>query len=378
MSIKSITHLTSVHPRYDTRIFFKECISLTEIKNYKVNLIVADSLGDEVNSKVFIYDVGKAKNRIQRIFHTTKKVFNKAVELKSDIYHIHDPELIPIGLKLKKIGKIVIFDVHEHISLQIQDKKYLNKALRKILSKFYIFYEKYALAKFDFLILAEDSYVPHYERINNICTILNMPDTAALKDYIVNNRVDNGLFYIGGISNERGLDVTIDAIKILKNKYTDIYMHYIGNTYNDILRTLDLKDIQENIKFYGHMPLHQGLEISKHAKVGLSILKPLANYRYSYSTKIFEYMAIGLPVVTSNFALYKNIIEKYNCGICVDPQNPQEIADAIDSIISSPQLAYQMGQNGQEVVEKYFNWNVEKTKLFDIYYKLLQEKSYDA
>ena len=77
MSIKSITHLTSVHPRYDTRIFFKECISLTEIKNYKVNLIVADSLGDEVNSKVFIYDVGKAKNRIQRIFYTTKKVFKE-------------------------------------------------------------------------------------------------------------------------------------------------------------------------------------------------------------------------------------------------------------------------------------------------------------
>ena len=107
----TITHLTSAHPRYDTRIFFKECISLA--KNYKVNLIVADGLGDEEKNTVYIYDVGKVEGRLNRIFKTTKKVLQRAIELDSDVYHLHDPELIPIGLKLKKMGKKVIFDAHE-------------------------------------------------------------------------------------------------------------------------------------------------------------------------------------------------------------------------------------------------------------------------
>ena len=105
----TITHLTSVHPRYDTRIFLKECTSLA--KKYQVNLVVADGKGDEVKNGVSLYDVGKESGRLNRILKTPKKILKKAIDLDSDIYHLHDPELVFIGLELKKIGKIVIFDL---------------------------------------------------------------------------------------------------------------------------------------------------------------------------------------------------------------------------------------------------------------------------
>ena len=141
MKIK-ITHLTSVHPRYDTRIFIKECCSLAKIKGYEVNLIVADGLGDEKNNSVQIVDVGKLQGRINRIFKTTRNIFIKAIELDSDIYHLHDPELIPVGLKLKKLGKKVIFDIHENVAEQIKDKEYLNFYVRNFFSFIYAKYEK--------------------------------------------------------------------------------------------------------------------------------------------------------------------------------------------------------------------------------------------
>ncbi|PIF03443.1 MAG: glycosyl transferase, partial [Arcobacter sp.] len=88
-----ITHLTSAHPRYDTRIFVKMCSSLATQENYEVSLVVADGNADEIKNNVHIYDVGaKQGGRLSRMTKTVKKVFAKAKELDSDIYHLHDPE----------------------------------------------------------------------------------------------------------------------------------------------------------------------------------------------------------------------------------------------------------------------------------------------
>jgi len=369
-----ITHLTSAHPRYDTRIFIKMCNSLAKKEDYKVSLVVADGLGFENKNSIDIIDVGaKTGGRLSRMTTTVKKVFQKAKALDSDIYHLHDPELIPIGLKLKKLGKKVIFDAHENIALQIKDKEYINYFLRHSISKIYRIYEKKVLHKFDALILAEDSYNKYYSKLSNkIITVLNMPNIQDLNKFFSTNRDKNELFYIGGISNNRGLDVSIEALKLLKIDFKDIYFHCIGGVDKHLIKSLDLKDIDNNIKFYGALPLFEGLKFSTHAKVGLSILKPIGNYTQSYSTKIFEYMAIGLPVITSDFQLYKDVIEKYECGICVNPVDVKEIANAITYIINNHKEAQKMGENGRKAVEEKYNWEIEEQKLYKLYEDLLK------
>lgn len=372
MSIKKVTHLTSVHPRFDTRVFYRNCKALSDY-GYDVNLIVADGKGEEYVEGVQVFDVGTPQGRLNRVLNSTKKVYHKALELDSDVYHFHDPELIPVGIKLKKQGYKVIFDIHENIGLQIKEKVYLNYFTRNIFAFLYQKYEKYTLNKFDYLILAENSYLEYYSKLSSATkVILNMPDVHSLMPYQVEERHENGVFYIGGVSNERGLDVTLEAIKIVKQEIPDIYMHYVGRSYDSILDTLELDNIKDNIKFYGAMPLYAGLTLSKRSKVGLAILKPLRNYTESYSTKVFEYMALGLPVVTSNFQLYKDVVEKYDCGICVDPLNPSEIAEAIKYIIRNPQKAMEMGENGKKIIFEKYNWAIEQQKLYDLYHKVLQ------
>ena len=105
----SVTHLSSAHLRFDTRIFHKMCCSLVN-QNYSVNLVVADGKGNETCEGVKILDAGSSRSRFDRIINATDRVFNIAVEQDSDLYHFHDPELIPTGLKLKKCSKPVIFD----------------------------------------------------------------------------------------------------------------------------------------------------------------------------------------------------------------------------------------------------------------------------
>jgi len=108
-----IIHITSVHARYEIRTFLKECVSLAN-HGYAVSIVLADGNGDEVKNGVQIIDAGvNSTNRLLRMTRTASKVYKKAKELDGEIYHFHDPELLPVGLRLKKRGKKVIYDVHE-------------------------------------------------------------------------------------------------------------------------------------------------------------------------------------------------------------------------------------------------------------------------
>jgi len=375
MKLIKVAHLTSVHPRYDTRIFLKMCTSLAKIENYKISLVVADGNGDEIKNNVRIYDLGKPKNRVNRLLEITKKMYLKAKDLNSDIYHIHDPELIWVGLKLKSKGKKVIFDIHENISLQILDKEYLNNFLRFFISKSYRLYEYLNLKKFDYLILAENSYYKYYKFLNKkIEIILNMPDYEFLKQFESSTRNRNEIFYIGSISINRGIDVISQAISLLKSEIPDILVKLVGPYDESVIKTIKKYNIEKNVVLFGRLPLFEGYKHSLYSRIGIAILKPIGNYLYSYSTKIFEYMAIGLPVITSNFKIYKEIVEKNKCGLCVDPLNAKEIAEAIRYILMNPKEAAEMGANGKKAVFEKYNWSVEEIKLLKVYEELINNE----
>ena len=82
-------------------------------------------------------------------------------------------------------------------------------------------------------------------------------------------------------------------------------------------------------------------------------------------------MAIGLPVITSNFPLYQNVVERYNCGYCVNPYSSEELADKIEELISNTELTNQMGINGQLAVKEKFSWSSEEEKLLGLYKDIL-------
>ncbi len=364
-----ITHLTSAHPRYDTRIFLKECTSLAKIDNYEVSLIVADNKGDEVKHNIHIYDVGKLHGRINRMFKTTKNVLQKAIELDSDIYHLHDPELMPVGIKLKKMGKKVIFDAHEDVPKQLMSKPYLNQFLLKILAKSFAIYEKHTTQKFDYIVSATPIIRDKFAAYNpKSVDIKNYPmlDELATVEIPWQDKKD-AVCYVGGITESRGIKEIVKSLQYLDTVKLNLAGNFIEKKVEAEVKSYDTWN---KVTEYGFVDREKISEILTESKVGLVTLHPLISYQEALPIKMFEYMATGLPVVASNFPMWKEIVEGNKCGICVDPLDPKEIAEAINYIISNPKEAEQMGENGRKSVLEKYNWGIEEKKLFKVYEEL--------
>ncbi len=365
----TIAHLTSVHPRYDTRIFIKQCRSLVD-HGYDVSLVVADGKEDEHKDEVNIFDVGQLSGRLNRMFKITQRVFRKAVELNADIYHLHDPELIPIGLKLKRLGKKVVFDAHEDLPRQLLNKPYLGPMSARLLSTIISMFEHYSCRRFDGIIAATPFIRDKFLKINsNTVDINNFPLIDELASSVPWAEKCTDVCYVGGIGTIRGIRELVHACEYLQSPAR---LNLVGSFYEPI--------VEAEVKSYkGWMHVNElgfkdraGVrDVLGRSVAGMVTFHPLPNHIDAQPNKMFEYMSAGIPVIASNFPLWRGIIEGNDCGFCVDPLNPKAIAGAIDYLVMNPDEARRMGENGQQAVLDKYNWTIEEKKLCAFYAGLI-------
>jgi len=369
-SKNKVVHLTSAHGRYDTRIFLKMCSSLAAY-GYDMSLVVADGEGDEVKNGVMIFDVGaKPHGRLSRMTKTVNDVLEKAIRLDGDIYHLHDPELMPVGIKLKKLGKKVIFDAHEDLPRQLLGKPYLNWPTKIVLSITFALYERYACRKFDYIVSATSHIRDKFLKINKNCMdINNFPILGELSSDRPWDEKRNEVCYVGGISQIRGIQQVVKALEIT----TTVKLNLVG-IFGEKAIEKETKAFAgwEKVNELGFLDRQQVSNIMGYSKAGIVTFLPSPNHVDAQPNKMFEYMSAGLPIITSNFPLWAEMIKESGCGICVDPLNPEEIARAIEYISSHPKEADNMGQNGKKAVLEKYNWSVEEVKLFNVYDRLVE------
>lgn len=373
--MKKVCHITSVHRWDDTRIFYKECCTLVEAA-WKVALVAANGTPGTYRGVKLLVVKNTSASRLYRATVVAFRILRVTLKEKPNVVHFHDPELIWVGLVLRILGKKVVYDVHENLRAQIEDKPWLRfpKTTRWV----YGIVERISVRSFS-IVIAENSYTEIFSPYNvKPIPVLNYPQVEELRqlNMVSANRTSKvGILYVGLVSEGRCFIDIVRALHLLKTRNIHYQMHAVGPVEEGLLARLEVMteygEVKDQIHLYGRLPVFEAYRMAEKCSIALSLLKPLPNYTRSISTKVFEYMSLGIPFITSRFPVYQ-FIEDEKLGVLCNAEDYRDIADKLHYVMTGGAQIEDMIDRSNRVVVEKFSWESQAEKLKKLYASLAE------
>jgi len=366
---RPVAVLSCVHRWNDTRILVKQAASLAEHGREVILVGIGDRPAPFEHLGVRVIQLPRRRRPLRWI--TWLSILQIVRQQQPSVVHVHDPELIPLALLLKLAGRRAICDIHENVAEQVLEKEWLPVIVRRPLGLVLKVVLRWLPRAADAVILAEDSYLKHIPRASNVSVIHNYPLLPA--QYKENYESDVlRLVYVGDVRLVRGIREYVTITHRLNARGIPTELTVIGSFANpeegrqiaDLVRELSL---ERQVKLLGRRPPEDLPTLLQNCDVGLALLHPIGNFRESYPTKMFEYMAAGLPAVASRFALWENVLVSNECGRVVNPLDVDEATSVLEEYWKSPDLRERHGRNGRRAVVERYHWGLDVPRLLAIY-----------
>lgn len=365
-----VCHVTTAHPADDSRVFWRECVGLAS-QGFRV-MLIARADADGFRCGVRIVALPTYRRRIVRMTWGVLRAFRLALRARAEVYHVHDPELVPVVIALRALGRTVVYDAHEYLSKQVDAKPYLSPRARAV---------GRAVART--VEHAADTFANRVITVNEACAaayspakvriVANFPDhqerfQRSAGDVDAHEPATGARFvYVGGISRVRGVVEQVAAFAEL-NKTDTARLTLMGSFEDAALQAeVTAQPGWSHVDYLGPVPHAEVAEHLRGAIAGLATLLPTPNHLISSPVKVFEYMACGLPVVLSDFPAWRKMLRGVDCAVFVDPADPVAIAAAMRALIHDPARAAGMGAAGRRAVDETFNWTTQLASLVATY-----------
>jgi glycosyltransferase involved in cell wall biosynthesis len=359
---KNICHFTTRHRANDNRILELQAINAVRA-GYNVQILGLCEHEAEAHHV-----------KMQPIAVGNLRVFKQCMAQKCDLYEFHDPSLLWVGVLLRICGKTVIFDAHENYEEKVKSRieqisSYL-KPYKFVLARLWWFYEKACVSLLSGKIVADETVYKKYG--GNTVLLPNVPGKEFYETPPRRTRTDDvfRLIYVGTLSWDRGIVETIAALQ--KTNHPNVEFHIIGDTKDSKL--IEYIEHAPKTIWHGRVPWRELKHHLVNADAGIVLLQPIDAYLYCPGeniVKLWEYMSLSLPVLISDFPKLRALCERLQFGVCVKPDDPIKIAEAIDWMIDHPDECKSFGECGRQAVEEEYNAEKQVQHLIELYKRLL-------
>lgn len=385
MALKKICHVSSSNfspfPRG-----LKEIKTIHDSKKYHVEVVSFDKDG-KLPRIQYINDVKiirkkpiywfKGIARIFNVFLFWISLFSESLKQKADIYHCSGYLSLLIGVPIKIMtGKKIVYDAYEDWFYQVNQRHALLPILVHAVEKNLVMFTDYILT-----VDSVDEYLfKRYEEWNdNVLVLQNAPiiqdfDIKAEKEPIFDLGSEyEVVFYVGGVSRNKGLFKMLEAINIVKIDIPSVKLVIAGSISDKTLKQsitqyIEKNNLIDNVEFLGYINYEAVPSLLKASKIGLILYQPTSwHLRSKASSKLFLYMCASIPIIVSDFPGFREIVDRVNCGVLIDPSNVDKISEAIIELLTDPTLAQRLGRNGRKAVTEMYNWEKEAKKLLEVY-----------
>jgi glycosyltransferase involved in cell wall biosynthesis len=350
---------TVVHHPADARIYFRQVRALLEA-GHDVTYVAPmgergapASLGPGLTTVTIPRAVGKRRLGALR----AARAALREQAPSADLLLVHDPELLLV-LPPRSSRPPTVWDVHEDTAAALTTKAWLPKFLRPVAAGGVIAAERLAERRLH-LILAETGYNARFKGTHPV-----VPNTTYVPETAAPPGGPRRVIYVGHISPDRGSAEMTELGRLLAPH--GISVELVGQA--DAAAQGHIRAAAAfspgghppgppaAVHWHGFVPNAQALELADGALAGLSLLQDEANFRHSMPTKVIEYMARGLPVITTPLPLAVDLVQSADCGFVVPFNDPQAAADAILKLDADPDLRVAMGARGHEAALRDLGW----------------------
>ena len=366
-----VCHLTTVHPFDDSRISYRECLTLSRA-GFEVTLAAANVTGDppKALAPLQIVSIPVPRRRVLRILFGGAAALRVSLRKRYDIYHLHDPELIPVGLILRLLGRTVVYDAHEDLPAQILQKTYLNRAARRFLHTLSARLIPWAGRRFSGVVAATPRVAARFVGANRV-VVRNYPDVPT---QMPTEKPDDTLriLYVGGLSEIRGARAMIEAFRTAT--FDRPVQLVLAGACGDPQLQQELEQAAQqspHISLPGRVEYDRVQDLLRESHIGLCLLHPTPNHVEALPVKFFEYLAYGLAVVASTgLTEVERVAEKWSCAVLVAPDSPAAIAEVLTRLVHDAPMRLRLAQNGRDAFIQEYNWQTEGERLVNFYDQL--------
>jgi glycosyltransferase involved in cell wall biosynthesis len=263
----------------------------------------------------------------------------------ADLLLVHDPELLLV-LPPRSKRPPTVWDVHEDTGAALTTKAWLPVWLRPVAAGGVVSAERLAERRLH-LILAEHGYNARFAGPHPV-----VPNATSVPRVAAPPSGSRRVVYVGWLSPDRGSGEMTELGRLLKPH--GIAVDLIGQA--DAAAKAHIEAAGDVVTWHGFVPNDQALRLVEGALAGLSLLQDEANFRHSMPTKVAEYMARGVPVVTTPLPLAVELVEAADGGFVVPFNDPRAAADAILQLDADPELRVKMGLRAHEYAFRNLAW----------------------